>query len=326
MTFSWSPFRWLSPPGSHAKLNIFIFHRVLPAPDPILPSEPDAGRFEAMLRFLKQWFNVLPLLEAVKRLEAGTLPAASACITFDDGYADNLTIAAPLLRRYEIPATVFIATGYISGGRMWNDTIIEAIRRSPRERLDLMDLGLPDLTLGDVASRRVAIDRLLRQIKYVPLARRTEIADEVGRRSRADLPDDLMLTRRQLIELSSPLITIGGHTVHHPILAIESAATAEREIRQGRADLEDWIQQPVETFAYPNGRPVKDYGSEHVDLVRRAGFRCAVSTAAGYATEGADVYQLPRFTPWGQAMTKFALQLGRHLVRSHGPITAGAML
>lgn len=325
MTSPWSPFRWLSPAGPGAKLNIFIFHRVLPAPDPILASEPDADRFERVLRFLKRWFTVLPLVEAVKRLEDGTLPAASACVTFDDGYADNLTIAAPLLERYGIPATVFIATHYLSGGRMWNDTIIEGIRRSPRDRLDLGDLGLPDLALGDLDSRRMAIDRLLRQIKYVPVERRAEIAEEVGRRTRANLPGDLMLTREQLRALASPLITIGGHTTRHPILAIESAATAEREIRQGRADLEEWLQQPIETFAYPNGRPVKDYGPEHVDMVRRAGFRCAVSTAAGYSTGTVDPFQLPRFTPWSQRMARFALQLGNHLMRPSGPLTAGAM-
>ena len=81
-----------------------------------------------MLGHLKRRFSVLPLADGVERLYDGTLPASALAVTFDDGYADNLAVAAPLLRKHGVPATLFIATGYVDGGAMWNDIVIEAFR------------------------------------------------------------------------------------------------------------------------------------------------------------------------------------------------------
>ena len=92
----------------------------------LLPGEPDAQRFEQIAAFLARCFRVMPLPDAIDALQRGCLPAAAACITFDDGYADNLEVAAPILRKHGLSATFFIATGFTGGGRMFNDTVIEA--------------------------------------------------------------------------------------------------------------------------------------------------------------------------------------------------------
>ena len=128
--------------ASRGKLSILIFHRVLSKADPLLPSEPSAAQFDALLRHIKTRFAVLPLSDAVRRLYDGTLPAGALAITFDDGYADNLAVAAPILQRYGIPATVFISTGYLDGRCMWNDLVIEAFRSSKQAELDLTTLSL----------------------------------------------------------------------------------------------------------------------------------------------------------------------------------------
>jgi peptidoglycan/xylan/chitin deacetylase (PgdA/CDA1 family) len=85
----------LSPGGPRARLSVLIFHRVLPRPDPLFPGEPDAARFDWQLRLLKRWFDILPLPDAVHALREGRLPARALAITFDDGYADNCTVALP---------------------------------------------------------------------------------------------------------------------------------------------------------------------------------------------------------------------------------------
>jgi hypothetical protein len=131
-----NPFRWLAPAGSGGRLSIFIFHRVLPTPDALRPGDPDVPRFERIVEFLVRYFRVLPLSQALRALEKGTLPAAAACITFDDGYADNLVAAAPVLRRHGATATIFVATGFVGGGRMFNDTIIESVRALPAGEVD----------------------------------------------------------------------------------------------------------------------------------------------------------------------------------------------
>ena len=118
----------LSPGGPQARWSILIFHRVLSQPDPLFPGEQDARRFNETLSWVERWFRVLPLDEAVSGLRNGTLPARAAAITFDDGYADNATNALPILQRHKMAATFFIATSFMDGGRMWNDSIIEAVR------------------------------------------------------------------------------------------------------------------------------------------------------------------------------------------------------
>lgn len=130
-------FQLLSPSGARARLSVLIFHRVLPQPDPLFPDEIDAARFDAILGWLRSWFNVLPLDEAAQRLKDGSLPARAAALSFDDGYADNHDIALPLLQKHGLPCSFFIATGFLDGGRMWNDTLIESIRLSTKPLLDL---------------------------------------------------------------------------------------------------------------------------------------------------------------------------------------------
>ena len=150
-------FQWLSPAGARAPLSVLIFHRVLREPDPLFSSEVCARRFDALLGWVKLWFNVLPLDEAAQRLAQGTLPARAACLTFDDGYADNHDVALPLLRQHGLPCSFFIATGFLNGGRMWNDTLIEAVRCCRLASLDLRglrdahgdDLGVPGRPHGE---------------------------------------------------------------------------------------------------------------------------------------------------------------------------------
>jgi peptidoglycan/xylan/chitin deacetylase (PgdA/CDA1 family) len=117
-----SAFSLASPSGQNGRLSIFIFHRVLPKPG-LFPDEPDAKRFDELMGWIKSWFNVLPLDDAIVQLREQSLPARAAAIAFDDGYADNFTLALPILLKHKMSATLFIATGLLDGGRMWNDTI-----------------------------------------------------------------------------------------------------------------------------------------------------------------------------------------------------------
>ena len=311
-----TPFRWLSPAGPGGRLSIFIFHRVLAQADPLRPDEPDAERFDRIVGFIARYFHVLPLSQAASRLAAGTLPAAAACITFDDGYADNLTVAAPVLRRHGATATFFIASGFIDGGRMWNDSVIEAVRNAPAGEFDLRDLDLGVYAIGDTASRVDAYGDLLRRLKYLDLGARLERSDEIARL--AGLPGrcDLMMTSRQVVELRDLGMEIGAHTVRHPILNKVDAATAAAEIGDGRDQLAGWLGHPPEVFAYPNGVPNADYSDRDVELVRRAGFRCAVSTRRGAAGRATDRLQLPRFTPWDRTLPRFALRCADTLLRA----------
>jgi len=113
--------RWvfdaLSPAGRQARLSVLIFHRVRPQKDAFFPGEPDAEAFELHMKWVRRWFRVLPLDEAVARLRSGTLPARAAAITFDDGYGDSCTLALRYLRELGLHATFFNSTSCLDGGR-----------------------------------------------------------------------------------------------------------------------------------------------------------------------------------------------------------------
>ncbi len=299
----------LSPGGQNARLSILIFHRVRSQIDPLFPNEPNIERFDQIMGWLSKWFRILPLDVAILQLGRGVLPPRAAAITFDDGYADNATNALPILARHGVTATFFVTTSFLDGGRMWNDTIIEAIRRCPAKSLDLREAGLGYFKLESVGERRLAIETVLGQVKYLKPARRLEAIELVQKVTGLALPDDLMMTSAQVSQLRNAGMQIGAHTSSHPILANLSDSEALEEIWSSKVALEAVIDEPVSLFAYPNGKPGKDYLDKHVMMIRQAGFAAAVSSAPGVSSACTDIFQLPRFTPWGRTRLEYGTRL-----------------
>ena len=292
------------------RVSVLIFHRVLPAPDPLFPGEICADHFNRLLGVLARAFNVLSLGRAHALMQQRALPPRALVITFDDGYADNATVALPLLQRHGLSATFFIATGFLDGGRMWNDSVIECIRGCTLPQLDLSSFGLGLSALDSPAARRQAIDAVLPRIKYLGLAAREQALARLHELCGSPaLPDDLMMTSAQVLQLHRAGMEIGGHTVMHPILTALNDADAGQEVATGRARLQQLTGAPVDVFAYPNGKPGRDYAARDVALAREAGFRCAVSTSPGVVGEGSDPLQWPRFTPWDRSLPAFTARL-----------------
>jgi len=317
MSFGKRLFSWAAPSN---RLTVLIFHRVLAARDELWPEEWVADEFERICEWMSAWFHVLPLDEAAKQLAAGRLPPRAACITFDDGYADNRTVACPILLRHGLCATFFVSTGYLNGGRMWNDTITETVRRTREDALELRgprlrSLGVVPMRGAD--DKRAGLRALIRSIKYLQPQERSEaIAElfEAARVSPQELSTTLMMSSEQVRELRACGMQIGAHTVNHPILAKLAEGDAAREIGESRDSLEALLGEKVGLFAYPNGRPGEDYLARDVALVKRHGFSAAVSTAHGVGLPSTDSFQLPRFTPWDRGRLKFGLRLARQLV------------
>ena len=305
-------------------LSILIFHRVLDGPDPLFPDEVDRARFDRLMGLVARSFRVVTLGQALAALEQGRLAPRTLAITFDDGYADNAEIALPILQRHGLAATFFVATGFLDGGRMFNDTVIEVVRRSPHTALELGDFGLGRLAVGTPGERRAAIEALIPKVKYLALAQREDALRRLEQAcGQPALPNDLMMRSSQVQQLHAAGMEIGGHTVRHPILAQTPDDEARREIAQGRNALAALVDAPIEVFAYPNGRPDRDYDQRHVQMVRELGFRGAVSTAPGVATAASDRWQLPRHTPWGRSLATWSWRLLGNL-RQRGFATAGA--
>lgn len=301
-----------SPAGGRARLSVLIHHRVRSEPDPLFPGEIDAARFDAQLSLVSRLFNVIPLRDAVPMLAAGTLPARAACITFDDGYADNCEVALPILARHGIKAAFFVSTGYLDGGLMWNDAIIESIRRTSTRHLDLTAIGLRAFAIETLDDRRAAISELIAGAKYLDPLERDKQCAVIRDVANVGAPRDLMMRTDQVRVLHDAGMDIGAHTVSHPILVRIGNEEARREIAEGKSALEAIIGAPVRHFAYPNGVPGVDYDRAHVDIVRELGFDAAFSTAWGAASRRSDMLQLPRFTPWDRT----PLRIGARFVRN----------
>jgi peptidoglycan/xylan/chitin deacetylase (PgdA/CDA1 family) len=305
----------LSPGGERGRLTIVMYHRVIDQFDPLSPYTPTAEIFDRHMETLANGFKVLPLSEGIDRLKSGSLPRRAACVTFDDGYRDNYTVAAPVLKRYGLPATIFVSTGFLDGGRMWNDSVIEAVRRAPGESIDARDIGLGVHAVGDDSARSATIAKLLDQLKYLPIAQRSEKVNDLCAIIGAVLPTDLMLSTEEVRAARHANIEIGGHTVNHPILTQIDDDQARREIADSKAHLEQILREKVTLFAYPNGRPNQDYLVRHAAMVKEAGFVAAVSTASGAAKHDSDLFQLPRYAPWDKLKSRLQLRLLQNLLR-----------
>ncbi|MES2317118.1 MAG: polysaccharide deacetylase family protein [Pseudomonadota bacterium] len=289
-------------------LSILIYRRVLAIPDPLFPETVDGRRFAQHLRLLKRWFRVLPLAQAARRLQERSLPSRAACITFDGAYAEHAGVALPLLQRFGLPATFFVATGFLDGGYNWNDAVIELVRNAPGTRLNLSRGGFGSYDIACVQRRRAVIDMLLAALGALAPVERLERVRLMARRI-----SPTMLSTDQLIALHRAGMGIGAHTVNQAPLASLSNAEARAEIGNGRNRLEEIVQAPVRLFAYPSGKPGCDFEKRHGNMLRSAGFDAAVTTAAGAARPETDLYELPRFTPWDRSSSGFLLRMGSNL-------------
>ena len=190
---------------------------------------------------------------------------------------------------------------------MWNDTVIEAIRRWTDKVIDLSAVNMGVYHWNCIEDKQSIIKTLLSEIKYLEPARRHECVSYIA--TYVDgLPDELMLATDDIKTLYNSGIEIGAHTVNHPIMTCISEVDAISEMGDSRAQLEEIIGDTVRFFAYPNGIHGVDYSNVHAKMVKKLGFRAALTTHHGVANRQSDSAQLPRFTPWDDKPTRFMLR------------------
>jgi peptidoglycan/xylan/chitin deacetylase (PgdA/CDA1 family) len=295
----------LSVPISRNKLSILNYHQVLPAPDPLRPWEPDCVKFDWHMALLRRHFRPLSLIEALDHIEDGTVPSRAVCVTLDDGYLNNLEVALPILDRYQIPATVFVATAFSDGDNMWNDRIIDLLAGLSTDAIDLEPVELGRRTLDSVATRRHLANRIINQLKYLAVEDRLSKVNELYAANGSIPETRKMMCPEEVARLSRSGIEIGGHTHNHPILKGMTPEQQRAEVIRNKALLEEWTGKPVLGFAYPNGRFGKDMDEKSLDVIRQLGFRYAVSTDAGFTARNSNRFALRRFTPWDANPLKF---------------------
>ncbi len=219
-------------------------------------------------------------------------------ITFDDGYRNNLTHAAPVLREEGAPALFFLTTGYVGSDRtLWNDEVRIRVLDWPEEQIRLPSGGT-EAPPPEPSARRALADRISGEVKRISAAESEEyLAYLRSRNPLKDVQDDpearAFLTWDEARKLASMGFDVGAHTVEHPILSQTSGGRLVRELRQSKETIERELARPCESMAYPNGLP-RDMNSQVFLETRRAGYRWAFTTSPGWHTPGADPYGIPR--------------------------------
>lgn len=296
------------------KLNILIYHQVFAEKDAMRPSEPDAGTFTWHMKLISEYFTPLSIAAALKHLENDTLPANAICVTFDDGYINNLEVAAPILQQFNIPATVYIATGFSGGENMFNDRVIDLVADETLVTLSLGAIEDQPIELNSTDKRIKVAHQILAKIKYLPIEERKKIIDALYQENNVTERPSKMMSVEQLKQLNAVGIEIGAHTVEHPILRVLEPEKQKQQIANSKETLELWLGHKITGFAYPNGKITADYDLTTKDIVEDIGFDYAVSTNWGVTTKSSDKYQLNRFTPWDGTPLKFHLRLLKNLL------------
>lgn len=269
--------------------------------DPTIVVHP--ARFEQQLRYLSTRMHVISLADLVNALRSRqAIPPHSAVITFDDGYRDNFTIATPLLQRYNLPATFFLATGYIGTGRLkWEDRLSYILHTSRASHIHIehasLSGGTSSLVLSNRQSRARTFTRLSARLERLPAQAREQVIDQV--RELADITTkqlcgDVMLTWDEVREMTNVAdFTFGCHTVSHERFSMLPDEQVQFEISRSRRTVEEEIGSEVSFFAYPYGTR-KDFDDRTVQVLRNDGFDCAVTTVYGRTRFHSDLFRLNR--------------------------------
>jgi len=291
---------------------IFMFHGVSESPSPYRLSTSREG-FDQFCQVAAESYEVLPLADMESRRRAGTLPARALAITFDDGYADNHDVAWPVLKKYGLPATLFVTTGTVGGDRsLWFLRLAHIFETTRPESLPVT-VGPWTFTLDTDSEREATVVRIAAQLKDMPAAQREEhlaaLGEAFGVTDFSELSRE-MLTWEQLRAMDAGGFAVEAHTLTHPILSAEPLAAATREIAESREVLSAALGRSVELFAYPNGKD-DDIGEDIVRAVEHAGYRAAFTAEFGAASPRNDPYRVPRVTVYAGSPSELRLQIER---------------
>ena len=321
-----------------SKALILMYHRIAEQDVDPWAMCVTTQHFAEHLEVLQKEAHPISLRQLVRMHKEGNIPDRAIAVTFDDGYADNLHSARPILEQYNIPATVFVASGHIGHEReFWWDEL-ERILLQPGTLPEILTLRINNKTFKWRLSEAVdnGEDKYHRYCEwivdgqegpglhhtlYFTLHQLLQPLPEVERRK---VMDDLLtwagdkpvrrsthraLSIEELLALrQGELIEVGSHTVSHPFLSALPESVQQDEIQRGKSILEECIGQPVRSFAYPYG----NYSKETVEIVRESGFDCACSINKDSVWHGSDLFQLPRISVEDWNGEEFAKRLLHH--------------
>ena len=265
-------------------LRVLTYHRIdeptrRPWLDPALISATpkEFGKQMAYLASHCQMLTISDVLAALKSRNKKDLPPRAVLVTFDDGYRDFEEQAWPILRRYKIPATLFVPTAYPDHPEQtfWWDDLYQALQNTNRK--DNLDTPIGMFSLANTVSRNQAYQRLKSYLKTLKHAEAISSGKELSRQLEVQPATNCIMSWNSLRKLSREGLTLGAHTKTHPLLNRISLEEAKQEVIGSFEDLQYEIGFALPIFAYPGG----ELSNEVVSMLEREGFSLAFTTRRG---------------------------------------------
>ncbi len=283
------------------QLSIVMYHAVVRKPLEVADwCFIDEDVFRKQIAYLKQYFRVVSLGEAIAMLTSGSICSPTLAITFDDGYQNNYDVAFPVLASYDCPATIFLTTKYIDSDLIpWFGRLHLALTHTTKRSLLWDGTNFRLSTLAQRASASIALHKSLKQQHPFSL---DDLVTEISRKLAVDTerkfisgsPYHMLRTDAIRAMSKSGLIEFGAHTHTHSILSRLSPDEQRKEILGSLHLVYDLTGDPCTLFAYPNGSP-SDYDRSSIELLRASGARAAVSTISGPNTIHTSLMELRRY-------------------------------
>ena len=299
---------------------ILLYHRVADVESDPWNLAVSRRNFRDHMRLLAEAGACIPLSDLTSSIANRRLPSGSVCITFDDGYSDNLVNAKPLLEEFSLPATFFLTSGYLQGSNdFWWDALERPFFRKERipstlqieiERALLTFDFAGDTEYRDSAfkehrqwrawdpplsKRHLAYYDLWQILHRVPSSTREQLLDTIqdwaGSGSNGVGSACRPLSAQEVRQLAvGPGVEIGGHSVTHPSLPLLDHESQQREIVENKRRLEELLGRRLQHFSYPHGELCDDT----VSLLKQAGYEAACTTQAFAVERSVDLFRLPR--------------------------------
>jgi peptidoglycan/xylan/chitin deacetylase (PgdA/CDA1 family) len=261
-------------------------------------------KFKRQMKFIGQYYHPISLEIGVDILKIKKAEIKYPMIvTFDDGFKNNRTIAYPILKKYQIPATIFLTTSFVDktgpyGGLLWTDYILMLLRNSKTPEFELADIGLGKIDLSSMEKRHLAKERICGKLKKIGSDEKNAAIKAISEKldwgiSEHDYAIFEGLNWDDINTLAKEgLIDFGAHTINHEILSRLEKDKAILEIKGSKDAIEKRIGKKVATFAYPNGTRA-DFTHE-TKAIAQEYFDCALTTIEGLNQTGCNLYEIKR--------------------------------
>jgi len=315
---------FLTPRPAEPRFAILCYHRVGIEGVPLY-STLEPRIFESQMQYLRRHYRVLSLTQMLEELESPASAKPAVSVTFDDGYRDLFVHAFPILRKYEIPATIFAIVDAIETEKApWYDRIFLGLYVYSGRAITVDLDVLTEFRLENATARLVAAETIVRWLRMQPDSKRRDFCSDLSGRllvPEAEL-QRRMLTWEQLRIMQAGGIACGSHTLTHPVLSQVNHEDRIRELRESREILEMRLGQPIPYFAFPFGQPADCAGVTEMDLAA-CGYRAALTMTAGINRQGINCYALRRVSIGEQShLPLFAYWLNMLFLRAESSTSA----